>query len=163
MIQGHGNNLQEYEGLIHTDFSSNIAFNHQAETICQHLAGRLSVIQNYPDSQALRLTAKLAAHHGVQPNQILVTNGSAELFYLLAHLLKGARTLICTPAFAEYEDACQLYQHQLDFAPLHAFGSQTYEQYQSVWLATPNNPDGYDTPAEVLLSQCKQTPNTLYC
>lgn len=162
MIHGHGNNLYEYAGLIRADFSSNIAFNHQAETICKHLTGCLSVIQNYPDPQALRLTAKLAAHHNVQPNQILVTNGSAELFYLLAHLLKGARSLICTPAFAEYEDACYLYQHKLDFTPLLTFGAQTYASYQSVWLGTPNNPDAYVTPKELIISQCKQAPNTLF-
>ena len=162
MIQGHGNNVYEYEGLIQADFSSNIAFNHQADTICKYLATKLSVIQNYPDPQAVRLTEKLAAHHAVSPKQILVTNGSAELFYLLAHLRAGSRTLICTPAFAEYEDACRLYKHTLDFIPLNTFGEQTYQAYQTVWLANPNNPDGHVTALEQITVQCLQAPDTLF-
>lgn len=206
MINGHGNNLYDYPGKIVADFSSNIAFNHRASAIQEHLKGCLESITNYPDPSARLLTEKLARHHGVSPAHILVTNGSAEAFYLVAHLFRQAQTLICTPAFAEYEDACRVFDHRISFYPLakleawllpdkiagetgaprlskasgatqtcdpsnlsEASGAtQAYDPsapehscpFRTLWLGTPNNPDGRLTSPETLQAICREYPNT---
>lgn len=141
MINGHGNNLYDY-GEIVADFSSNIAFNNQSSEIIAHLATRLDCITNYPDPSARALTSKLAVHHEVDTSQILVTNGSAEAFYLIAHLFQGGRTAICTPSFAEYEDACRLFNHSLTFHPIANLEQLNCNSFDTVWFGTPNNPDG---------------------
>ncbi len=154
MIQGHGNNLYHYQqGEIRADFSSNIAFNNKSERIIEHLQTQLPLIANYPDPEATQLRELLAEHHQLSANRILVTNGSAEAFYLLAHHLsrhRSCKTLILTPSFAEYEDSCRLYGHELSFAPIHEWAAQDLYDQQSVWLGYPNNPDGtVIAPAEI--------------
>ncbi|MGL5563408.1 MAG: aminotransferase class I/II-fold pyridoxal phosphate-dependent enzyme [Tannerellaceae bacterium] len=160
MINGHGNNLHAYKGKIKYDFSSNIACNHKSAPILKHLETKLSCINNYPDPNVTELTDKIAAFHGVPAQQVLVTNGSAEAFYLLAHLYQQQHTLICIPAFAEYEDACKLYRHQLSFAALKDFPTVDLHPYKTVWLATPNNPDGYFTDKAAIRTVAAKYPDT---
>lgn len=160
MINGHGNNIQEYGAKIQLDFSSNIAFNHKAELILNHLKDSLHLIVNYPDPNAKELTQLIAAHHGVSAPHILVTNGSAEAFYLIAHLFQNVNTAICIPAFAEYEDACKLYNHRLHFHPLSEFSLETYSAYNTVWLGNPNNPDGSFISRSVIDDHCMNSPHT---
>lgn len=160
MINGHGNNIYDFEGRIETDFSSNIAFNHRAELILDHLKDSLHLVVNYPDPNAKELTQLIAAHHGVSAPHILVTNGSAEAFYLIAHLFQNVNTAICIPAFAEYEDACKLYNHRLHFHPLSDFNLETYSAYNSVWLGNPNNPDGSFISRSIIDDHCLNSPHT---
>lgn len=160
MINGHGNNLQDYGDKIKMDFSSNIAFNHLAEHIQSHLKQCVHLITNYPDPMARDLTRLLAQHHGVSASQVLVTNGSAEAFYLIAHLFEGGKTAVYTPAFAEYEDACKLYKHELSFHPLTEFDSETIAAYNTVWLGNPNNPDGSFLSRSTIDVCCQRLENT---
>ncbi len=150
MINGHGNNLYQFEQLtIEGDFSSNIAFNNNAGEILDHLKDNLSTLRNYPDPMASKLTSLIAQSHSVSPERVLVTNGSAEAFYLVAHMLaksshrgsSACRTAITTPSFAEYEDSCSLYNHDIRFVELCDFGSLSIAELDSLWLASPNNPD----------------------
>lgn len=160
MINGHGNNLQDYGDKIKMDFSSNIAFNHSAEQIGNHLKKSMHLISNYPDPVAKELTQLLADHHHVSTSHILVTNGSAEAFYLIAHLFQGVNTAIYTPAFAEYEDACKLYNHKLSFHPLKEFDSETIAAYNTVWLGNPNNPDGTFLSRSKIDDYCQKSAHT---
>ena len=162
MIHGHGNNLLAYGKNIRLDFSSNIAFNNHCDHILAYLQSQLQSIKNYPDPAATHLTQKLALHHAITPENVLVTNGSAEAFYLVAHFLAKSTTAICIPAFAEYEDACALHEHKLDFVDIQTFPHLDYAPYKSVWLGNPNNPDGVITPPEVILEQCRRQPETFF-
>lgn len=162
MIHGHGNNLLAYGKTIRLDFSSNIAFNNQCDRILEYAKTQLHSIKNYPDPAAARLTEKLAAHHGIEPENVLVTNGSAEAFYLVAHFLGKAKTAICVPAFAEYEDACALHGHELNFVAIQDFGDLNCGPYQSIWLGNPNNPNGVITSPNNILAQCQRHQQTTF-
>ena len=160
MVYGHGNDIY---GLLHpikADFSSNIAYNHKAATIVEYLKTRMELLLDYPDPLARQLTQLLAEHHGVSAGNVLVTNGSSEAFYLLAHLFAGKRTTITYPAFAEYEDACTLYRHRLSFLPLRELRADIRLNDDTAWLAVPNNPDGYIIPPEILESIFGCSPRT---
>ncbi len=167
MIQGHGNDKYNYGDKIEIDFSSNIAFNNHSEQIIEHLKGSLSSIENYPDPSALALRAKIAAHHNLHSDEIMVCNGSAEAFYMVAHLIslnamQPARTLIFTPSFAEYEDSCKLYAHNIEHRELELFNSIDYSPYNSVWIGTPNNPDGKRVVISDIESYAKRYPQTQF-
>ncbi len=152
MISGHGNNLYQYDKQVITaDFSSNVAFNSHSAKILAFLSKNTECLCNYPDPLAAKLTQLIADHHGVSANRVVVTNGSTEAFYLLAHYLTNShvgecRTAIATPSFAEYEDSCRLHSHDLTFFDLKELDSLTLSDINSVWIASPNNPNGYRWP-----------------
>lgn len=171
MINGHGNNLYHYkEGVIKLDFSSNIAFNNKSDLIIEQLKGNLGSIKNYPDPCVKNLSGKIAEHHKLLFENVLVANGSAEAFYLVAHFLANSstqsvsstqqitqcNTLIHTPAFAEYEDSCTLYNHNLSFAPIFTFAEENFSNFKSVWLGLPNNPDGFITNFKDVIEKCNE-------
>ncbi len=147
MIVGHGNNIHQFgESKIEADFSSNIAFNNHSAQINQHLCERISSIENYPDPEARELTQMIADELSLSAENILVTNGSAEAFYLIAHLLSRRGLMgsaITTPSFSEYEDSCALYNHKISYIPLNKLLTSDLSEYSSLWLGSPNNPDGY--------------------
>ncbi len=152
MINGHGNNIYQYDKeAVEADFSSNIAFNKHAAKILSFLKDNMDSLCNYPDPMAVNLTERIATYHAVDTSQVLVTNGSAEAFYLVAHYLSNSasgqcRTAITTPSFAEYEDSCTLHNHQISYVDLREAIRLNISNLDSLWLASPNNPDGYRVP-----------------
>ena len=63
----------------------------------------------YPDPSCLKLRQVLGGHLGIEPNSILVGNGSTELIHLIARALLGLgdTAVIFAPTFSEYEVACR--------------------------------------------------------
>ena len=164
MIDGHGNDLSLYGDRVRIDFSSNIAFNNHSAAILAHLKGKLPAVLNYPDPKASTLRTLIAHHHGVKPANVLVTNGSAEAFYVAAHWLRGedVRSLIFVPSFAEYEDSCNAHGHRVDFLPLSDFDRADYAAYRSVWVGFPNNPDGRRVPLTQIESLAHRCPHCCF-
>ncbi len=162
MITGHGNDIYDFGDKVIADFSSNIPYRNASGRIAAHLAGSLRLIGNYPDPHARRLTRQIAAHHGIPEASVLVTNGSAEAFYLLAHLFAGRRSAIAFPAFAEYEDACRLHRHDLSFLPLRQLHPDSRFEADAVWFALPNNPDGTTVAPETVESLCRNNPDAFF-
>lgn len=166
MIRGHGNDRYLFDIEIKGDFSSNIAYNNHSDKIISYLRENLDTIRHYPDPEAKQLTRLIAKHHGIATDQILVTAGSAEAFYLMAHRLGGARSVIGIPAFAEYEDACRLFGHDLRFVPLAELFTTPLDQAETIWWGSPNNPDGQlSTPDQVgaLISKYPQAHYIIDC
>ena len=64
----------------------------------------------YPDDDCRELRQVLAARAGVDPDRVIVGNGSSELLWLiaLAYLRPGDTLLALTPTFGEYERAARL-------------------------------------------------------
>ena len=177
MIKGHGNNIYDYKSKIKIDFSSNIAFNSQSDKVIEHLRERMYLVNNYPDPEALELKSRLVEHHqrknnliNVSESEILVVNGSAEAFYLIAYMLSEfffaregkCRTCILTPSFAEYEDSCKLYKHSIDYLDIKEFENQNFEDYNSVWLGVPNNPNAYVIEIKQVLEKCRLYADTYF-
>lgn len=156
MIKGHGNDIYQYDkGVVRADFSSNVAFNNRSKEILEYLGDHLDEVCNYPDPMATNLRAMVAEYHGVSADEVLITNGSAEAFYLVAHYLSlrpSCRTAITTPSFSEYEDSCRLYNHDISFVELSDLTTTSLVEFDSVWLASPNNPDGYRVSIADILS-----------
>ncbi len=174
MINGHGNNIYQYDkGQIKIDFSSNVAYNNNSQIIVDYLKSELDCIKNYPDPSTRNLSQMLAKHYNVKPQNILVTNGSAEAFYILAHWLnkhvllrnkslKSCKSLIFTPSFSEYEDSCSLFEHELFFKTHNEFFEIDYSNFNSVWLCSPNNPNGYRVRYDEIEEKCISNPNTYF-
>jgi histidinol-phosphate aminotransferase len=111
----------------------------------------LTTANFYPDDDCSALRRQLAAHHAVQPEQVLVTAGSTAMLSLLCHTLlaPGLNAVSSACSFIVYSMAVQAAGAHLVEAPmlndgfnleaiLHAINSET----RIVFLANPNNPTG---------------------
>lgn len=79
-------------------------------TFPQELASRIGdlaaadLLSRYPDGSAIELRRRIAEYAGVQPEQIMVGNGSDELILnLLLTFGTGGRVLITNPTFSMYK------------------------------------------------------------
>jgi threonine-phosphate decarboxylase len=117
----------------------------------------LKEIIHYPDRRCLALRQELAAYHGLAPEHILVGNGSTELIYLVARVLKPRRGLIVTPAFSEYERALSVAGAPLAFhATTEADNFTLHEALEAeagdlVFLGHPASPSGVLLDQELFL------------
>lgn len=113
--------------------------------------GRASTsVNRYPDSRPLR--AQIAAVERVAEEQVIVTNGSDELCYLIAALFvtQGARIVLSDPCYQIDELVTRLQGGDPVFVPMRADGGHdlpamaraAIEGAALVWLPTPHNPTG---------------------
>lgn len=161
MIEGHGNEIYGLKGLK-SDFSSNVANREAPSELLKHLSENLHLVSAYPQADAGTLRKALAVSLGFPLEQILVTNGSTEAFYLIANAFHGQKALIFTPSFAEYEDACSLHEHKLQFVEINDFEQPFKSIPDTVWLGNPNNPDGRVTPLTQIQEKLQSYPDTLF-
>jgi len=161
MIYGHGNELSLYDSEIIADFSSNVSFEPVSPELMKYLSDKLLCITHYPEPDARSLVWKLAQHHGVTEENVLVTNGSCEAFYLLARLFQGKHSCISIPSFSEYEDACKVNNHKISFIDNKNLKTD-FSRHDIVWLGNPNNPDGKTIPKETIKQYCQSNPHVYF-
>jgi histidinol-phosphate aminotransferase len=103
----------------------------------------------YPGVEPLR--AALAAHEGVCEQQLVITNGSDELCYLIATLFveAGAVVVLSEPCYQIDELVSRLQQGEPVLVPLRDDGGHDLEAMAAaaldaavLWLPTPHNPTG---------------------
>lgn len=160
MIEGHGDDRYKY-GHIRADFSSNVPAGIDHTALRVHLAAHLTDIGRYPEPEPYTLERELAAHLGLDPAQVVATNGATEAIYLAAHLMarQGGRSAIVEPTFAEYADACRI--HGLEPEPVRdPFIPAT--GYSSLWCCNPNNPTGRIWERARLLAAIDARPETIF-
>lgn len=126
---------------IKANFSTNVWYEADTRPLCDFLSTHLEGIFHYPEPDAGSFRKVAAACHGLTPEQVLVGNGATELFYMVAHAFSGNRTLIPVPSFTEYEDACTLYDHHIQFVG-QVDVEHIPEHTNLMFICNPNNPDG---------------------
>jgi threonine-phosphate decarboxylase len=162
MLHGHGNNIQGIQHSISVDFSSNVWYKKLNPALKRIVVQNVGKVVDYPAVDAGDLQSLVAKHYNINYNQICITNGATEAFYLIAHAFKNESSTIFYPSFSEYYDAAQLYNHQIylcnneGFNPLFDIGSKI------VWLANPNNPDGKLLLLDDIEGIIKNNPNTVF-
>jgi len=151
MIDGHGDDSNQYQATIRTDFSSNVWFEGTPPELICHLQRNLQLIGNYPEPDAADLCRKIAKF-----------NGSVEAFYTVSMAFRKAVSAILYPAFSEYEDACRLHRHITSFfrsdETEHALNSGA----NLFWIGNPNNPDGYIFTFQAIEGWLNKYPNTIF-
>lgn len=139
MIAGHGDDLYAYRGKIKHNFSSNILSGVDHSRMLEVMIRQGSMISNYPQPVPSDLEDKLAWRIGLPGYNVRVTNGATESIYLIAHGYSGACSAIVVPTFSEYEDACEMYHHEIVFW---REMDEVPSGVNLVWLCNPNNPTG---------------------
>lgn len=137
------------------DFSASINPLGPSPKIEEAIQNSIEIISRYPDPDSTKLRQALSEYIGVDASQLIVTNGSTELIYLLPHLLKNKqKALIFTPIFSEYQRAFGIskidvqtisYDVDKNFEPQ---ANKLYEilrddtQIGAVVIGHPNSPTG---------------------
>ena len=130
-------------------------------------AHALKTAHLYPDGVCYELRQKIAQKRGIDPQSILVGNGSNELIELLGHLFlrPGLEVVMGAQAFIVYKLVTKLFGatpvevpmldsgHDLE-AMLAAVNSRT----RMLFVASPNNPTGVANSEADLLSLVDQLP-----
>jgi histidinol-phosphate aminotransferase len=126
-------------------------------------------LTKYPEREPVeRLVAK---HFGLQPEQVLLTNGVDEAIHLMccAFLDEGDEALIAPPTFFMYDvSICMMTRglvkvqsdETLEF-PFERFMAAITEKTKLIIVATPNNPTGASVSREHLLAIAKAAPQAV--
>lgn len=160
MLHGHGDDAYRYSQEILADFSTNVWYGGEPAGLKKHLFQHWPVINKYPEVLAESLAGKISQHHQLQPSNILITSGSTESIYLIAQAYNHQKTTITIPAFAEYEDACSMHNHQLQFVHQDDIHPHLSTDEGLFFICNPNNPTGHVFPQ--LETLVKGNPQTLF-
>ena len=85
------------------DYSANINPLGPPPGLKQHLFKSFSLTEHYPAPYAEDWLEELAAFHSLTEGHLLAGNGTTDLMYLLARVMRPERAVIAVPAFTEYE------------------------------------------------------------
>ncbi len=162
MILGHGDDIHNYEN-IKVNFSSNINPSGINYDLLKHLQKKISTVTTYPHPLAIDLVNMLSETKDIPQESLLICNGAVEGLYLAASLKQACRSLVYIPSFAEYEDACKAYEHQIEYRLNTTFNEdESFDSFDMVWIANPNNPDGRLFDSETIKKLSSNNPDTLF-
>lgn len=115
----------------------------------------LNLIHHYPDPDHGWLLEALSTSVGVEPDNVVVGNGSTELIYLFAEIFleSGFEAVIPVPTFNEYKAAIERFDGNIVFIkcdPAKNFRLNFRELERSIskktrmiFLCNPNSPTGF--------------------
>lgn len=164
MINGHGDDLYKYDGKVKINFSTNIYQGVDHSQLMRHLSSVHHLLSNYPEPEPSSVELLLAEMHAIKKENVFVTNGATESIYLIARMCQGKSSSIVVPTFREYQDACRMFHHSIDFISEKEFNSKVFSEKKSnlIWLCNPNNPTGKVFPKSEILSIVDSRPDTLF-
>lgn len=117
----------------------------------QAIQNHVSRIHLYPDGGAYYLKKELAHHLNVDPDNIIVGNGSDEIVSIITRIFihKGDQAIVGDPSFVMYKIDTQLSQGEVVSISLKNFKLDVSEVLNAItdktrliFISNPNNPTG---------------------
>ena len=152
----HGDTLAR-PGML--DFAVNVWPGERPPLLEDALERALAASDRYPDQTEARNA--IAARHGRGADEVLLTNGACEAFWLLAHALRPKLAVCIHPGFTEPEAGLQAagseVTHVLRDPERWRFDPQCVpEEADCVVLDNPNNPTGTLDSAETIATLARR-------
>lgn len=153
-----------------TDFSANLNPYGPPSGLFNLLKLNLQDLKYYP-ANVDSLINLLAQVNEVQPSQIVLGNGSADLIYFLAFFLRPKTALLLEPSFTEYRLSLKAARTEIvtifasskeNFLPPLKKLYKQLAKVDVVFLGNPNNPTGYLWERELLLSLVNDFPKVVF-
>ena len=144
----HGGNRSD--GVL--DFSASINPLGPPRAALEAYHASVAEISSYPPAYPRHLEAALALWLGVEPEWVLAGNGSTQLIYLLARVLKPRLPVIVTPTFSEIANS--LIVEGIEPRALNTTRDQNFQLYpeaaikclrdgaDAIFIGRPNSPTG---------------------
>jgi histidinol-phosphate aminotransferase len=139
-------------GLV--DLAVNVRVPHPPPWLLERIAASLTGLAAYPDPA--RATAAVAARHGRDPREVLLTSGAAEAFVLIAHAFVPRRAVVVHPQFTEPEAALCAAGHRVERVLLDESDGFALDpdlipaDADLVLVGNPTNPTAVLHPAQTL-------------
>lgn len=176
MLNGHGGNINQLcnkyglnpDEII--DFSASINPLGCPEDVQKNIWERFDDIKNYPDSECTKLRKAIADKVPCNDSNIIVGNGSNELFYLIPRAMKPKQGVLLQPTFSEFKDALsnanvevvEIVNDDGNFPIINTnLSSLTNIEDGMVFLCNPNNPTGQLTLKKDILELVNGNSNRL--
>ncbi len=150
------------------DFSVNLNFFGPPPIIKEKWPELLQTIEQYPSVNGDGVALYYQSVCGVSPSNFLAGNGSTELIYLVARVLRYKGAAIITPSFHDYERASLLAGAEIIRCPLSPSDDfalppkealvEILKDVDALWIARPNNPTGNLFPKTLVLELADQFP-----
>ncbi|MGL4372950.1 MAG: threonine-phosphate decarboxylase CobD [Turicibacter sp.] len=169
MNLGHGGNVEEIARQYKLneadicDFSANINPLGLSHEVRMAMIESIDLVQRYPDITYYELKKAIGNYEFINPEDLVLGNGAAEVIFNITRALKPRHALLYTPTFSEYEDAllavdCQIKRYFLkpNFLLDDEFIEAITEEVDMVFVCNPNNPTGVLTSKNYLLKVLKQ-------
>lgn len=93
----------------------------------------------YPDDEVLQLREFISEVENISTNNILFTNGTNEVIYILASYYQNKTVAILHPTYSEYELALKAYEVNVEY--VFDF-NEVNENHDALIVCNPNNPTG---------------------
>lgn len=152
----HGSDLETIERIYHikpseiTSFAANVNPLGISSQLKTTLCDRIDAITSYPDRNYSALRTSISNYVHVNPDHIIVGNGSTELISLFVQTTSPKKALLITPTYSEYEREIALHGGTLDTFPLYEednfacdvskLTSVLTNDYDLLIICNPNNP-----------------------
>jgi len=174
MFKGHGGHIKHnanYSNNGILDFSASINPLGYPENVRKIIFEHFDDILHYPDIDCTSLRKYIGQKVGRAEDEIIVGNGSTELFYLIPRALKPSKGIVFQPTFSEFTEALKcsnaetvnnVLRSEEDFCFTY---QETYfddKKVKMVFLCNPNNPTGQLVEKAVILSMVKQHPDITF-
>ena len=175
MLGGHGGNIYELARLHGCapseiiDMSSNVNPLGPPTGLVDFLKKNIYTVTCLPEVDSREITSHFARHFELEPDRLLVGNGTTQFIYMTPHVLETRGALILGPTFTDYYDACRMNNilpsmmmaDESDyFRPDIKRLDQKIDGKDTVFICNPNNPTGSLIPIDELEWLCRSHPET---
>lgn len=155
-LRAHGDTMVP-DGAL--DLAVNVWGDGPPEHVRTAIESSLDDLGGYPDDAETR--GAVGARHGCGRDQVCVTAGAAEAFWLLAHVVKARRAVVVHPQFTEPEAALRAagvpvahcYRREQDDWRLDP--AAVPDRADLVVVGNPTNPTGTLDPPETVAALCR--------
>ncbi len=161
------------------DFSSAINPLGLSKKVKAVLRKKLKRLHYYPDPDALRLKRVISRVHSINPENIIIGNGTSQLIHLIVRSINPSNVLIMVPCYSEYERAVLVNNEihkdckaptSIDYFPLKEYDNFEInigsliniirnKKYDLLFISNPNSITGRKIDKQYMLEIAKQTMN----
>ena len=103
MVYEHGGDV--YRNKVRLDFSVNTNPLGMSENVKKAIAENIEQFGIYPDAMCVNLRNAIAEKEQVGVDNVLCSNGAAEMIFAVVRAVMPKKSLLLAPTFSEYERA----------------------------------------------------------
>ena len=103
MVYEHGGDI--YRNKVRLDFSVNTNPLGMSENVKKAIAENIEQFGIYPDAMCINLRNAIAEKEQVGVDNVLCSNGAAEMIFAVVRAVMPKKSLLLAPTFSEYERA----------------------------------------------------------